>query len=197
VAYLLDADSGRATWFSAGPEQDEWTRQFFASDPERGSVGKLFPIPQRSGFPIWQGEAPKVALEAPQVDVLDDQTAGGVRTVRVNLSSPRGAPVMMLDVQPYGAIQAVTVEGKRIEPIESKTNLWSLTYYAVPEDGFQVELELDPSQAIDLQVSDQTWELTPEVLDSLDAPFQPRSQAMMPMPNFDYGTVVVKTLRVD
>jgi hypothetical protein len=123
VAYLLDADSGRATWFSAGTEQDEWTRQFFASDPERGSAGKLFPIPQRSGFPIMQGEAPAIELEAPQVDVLDDQTAGGVRTVQLNLRSPRGAPVMMLDVEPYGAIQAVTVAGKRIEPIESKRNL--------------------------------------------------------------------------
>jgi hypothetical protein len=58
-------------------------------------------------------------------------------------------------------------------------------------------LELDPSQAINLQVSDQTWELIPEVLGALDAPFQPRSTAMMPMPNFDYGTVVVKTLRMD
>jgi hypothetical protein len=197
VAYLLDADSGRATWFSAGPEQDDWTRQFFASSPERGTTGKLFPIPQRSGFPIWQGEAPKVALEAPLVDLLDDQTAGGVRTVQLSLRSPRGAPVMMLDVEPYGAVQAVTVEDKRIEPIESTRNLWSLTYYSVPADGFQVKLEIDPSQAIKLQVSDQTWELVPEVLDGLGAAVQPRSPAMMPMPNFDYGTVVVKTLRVD
>ena len=53
------------------------------------------------------------------------------------------------------------------------------------------------SQDIELQVSDQTWDLVPEVLDGLGAAFQPRSSAMMPMPNFDYGTVVVKTLRID
>jgi hypothetical protein len=196
VAYLLDADSGRATWFSGGTEQDDWTRQFFATDPEHGTAGKLFPIAKSSGFPIMQGEAPAIRLEAPQVDVLDDQTAGGVRTVQLNLRSPRGAPVMMLDVEPYGAIQAVTVGDKRIEPIESERNLWSLTYYAVPADGFQVTLEIDPSQAIDLQVSDQTWDLVPEVVDGLGAAFQPRSPDMMPMPNFDYGTVVVRTLEI-
>ena len=44
-----------------------------------------------------------------------------------------------------------------------------------------------------LQVSDQTWDLVPELLDHLGTAFRPRSEDMMPMPNFDHGTVVVKT----
>ena len=72
-----------------------------------------------------------------------------------------------------------------------------MTYYAVPTDGFELILEVDPSQAMTIQISDQTWELVPEVLNNLDTAFQPRLEDMMPMPNFDYGTVVVKTLRID
>jgi hypothetical protein len=197
VAYLLDVDSGGATWFSGGTEQDDWTGQFFATEPEHGTVGKLFPIAKSSGFPIMKGAAPQVALEAPQVAVLDDKISGGVRTVRLNVSSPRGAPVMMLDVEPYAAVRAVVMDGKRIEAIESERDLWSLTYYAVPTEGFRITLEVDPSQAIRIQVSDQTWDLVPEVLDRSGTIVQPRSLDMMPMPNFDYGTVVVKTLRID
>ena len=70
-------------------------------------------------------EAPTIGLEAPQVDVLDDQTAGGVRTLRLNLRSPRGAPVMMLDVEPYGAVQAVVIHGKRLEAIGSYSGIRS------------------------------------------------------------------------
>jgi hypothetical protein len=197
VAYLLDADAGEATWFSGGTEQDSWTRQFFTSEPELVGVGSLFPIPRRSGFPVKRGEAPTVALEPPQVEVIDDRTAGGVRTLRLQAASPRGAPVLELDVQPYGAVRAATVEGKRLEAVASTRDLWSLTYYALPENGIEVVLELDPAQEIALQVSDQTWELTPEVLASLGAPIQPRTPAMMPMPNFDYGTVVVRTLNLN
>ena len=144
-----------------------------------------------------QGKAPAIELEPPVMDVLDDQTSDGVRTLQLRSSSPKGAPIIMLDVEPYAAVQAVIIDGKRIENPESETNLWSLTYYAVPTDGFEITLEVDPSQVVTIQISDQTWELVPEVLDSLDTPFQPRPEDMMPMPNFDYGTVVVKTLRID
>jgi hypothetical protein len=197
VAYLLDADSGDATWFSAGPLQDPWTQQFFSAEPEHGAVSDLFPIGKRSRFPIMHGKAPSVPLEAPRADVLADETAGGVRRLELGLSSSRGAPVMVLDVEPYAVVQAVTIGGKRIETPESDRSLWSLTFYAVPMEGFQVVLEIDPSQAVNLQVSDQTWELVPDVLDNLDSAIQPRPEDMMPMPNFDYGTVVVKTLRTD
>ena len=107
------------------------------------------------------------------------------------------APVLTLDVEPYGAVQAVTVDGKRIETRESGRSLWSLTVYAVPRQGFEVILQVDPSQAMNLQVSDQTWKGVPGVLDSVGSSIQPRPEDMMPMPNFDYGTVVVRTLRVD
>lgn len=196
VAYLLDADSGKATWFSGGPIQDDWTGQFFSTEPERGAVGDLFPIAQSSGFPILQGEAPSLALETPEVEILSDQTSNGVRTLQLQLSSPRGAPVIVLDVQPYQAVQAAIVAGRRIESRESERNLWSLTYYAVPANGFEIILELDPSQTTTLQISDQTWELVPEVLNSLAAKIQSRSKDMIPMPNFDYGTVVVQTLSI-
>ncbi|MBC8506633.1 MAG: M28 family peptidase [Anaerolineales bacterium] len=197
VAYLLDSDSGQATWFSAGFVQDEWTRQFYTTEPELEAVGNLFPIAKSSGFPVMRGEASFVDLPAPEVEILDDQISGDMRTLKLILRSPRGAEVMLFDVEPYQAVRAATIADKRIEAPPSERHLWSLTYYAVPSEGIQITLELDPALTVQLQVSDQTWDLTADVLDSLGSEYQPRPADMMPMPNFDYGTVVVKTLTLE
>jgi len=197
IAYLLDADSGEATWFSGGTQQDSWTRQFFTTEPEHGAIRDLFPIGKGSGFPIMYSAAQSIELKSPTMEMVDDQTTGDVRKLQLNLSSPRGAPVIMLDVKPYDAVQAVILDGKRIDTIESEREIWSLTYYAVSTDGFEVILEIEPSQPINIQISDQTWYMPPDFINSLGIAIQPRPEDMMPMPNFDYGTVVVKTLRID
>jgi hypothetical protein len=193
MAYILDADTGEATWFSPSTQPDEWTTQFYSAKPEYGTLGKVFPIARSSGFPIRHGEAPAMALEAPQVEVLDDQTAGGVRTLRLRLTSPRQAPMMFLDIEPRAAVRAVAIDGQRMETPESKRNLWSLVLYTDPGEGTEITIELEPGQSLALQVSDISRELP----DIPGAVFQPRGDDMMPMPNFDYGTVVARTLLID
>jgi hypothetical protein len=192
MAYILNADTGQATWFSPGPQSDTWTTQFYSTQPERGTVGELFPIAQSSRFPILQGEAPSVAIDAPQVQVLDDQVAGGGRTLQLRLSSPRGAPIMALDVEPRAALHAVVIDGQRMDVPESEQSLWSLIHHTVPPEGIDITLEVEPSQSLTLQVSDNSRELP----DIPGTTFQPRADDMMPMPNFDYGTVVVRTLSI-
>jgi hypothetical protein len=193
MAYILNADTGQATWFSPGTQPDEWTTQFYSAEPEQGTLGKVFPVARSSGFPVRRGVAPAVALEAPQVEVLDDQTADGVRTLQLRLTSPRQAPMIFLDVEPRAAVRAATVDGQRMDTPESKRNLWSLVHYTVPAEGVEITLEVEQSQSLRLQVSDNSRELP----DIPGTAFQPRTEDMMPMPNFDYGTVVVKTLRID
>jgi hypothetical protein len=197
VAYLQNSDTGEATWFSGGYQQDSWTTQFFSSEPERSIVGDMFPIKRRSGFPVMRGDAPSAGLEAPEVNILKDETKGDLRTLDLEVISPRGAPVVMLDIEPADSVKALTLAGKRMEYSNINSDLWSLTYYAVPDDGIRLTLELTPSQPINIQVIDQTWNLTPEVLSYAETKIQPRPPEMMPMPNFDYGTVAVRTVHLD
>lgn len=192
MAYLLNADSGQATWFSPGTQLDAWTTQFYGAQPERGTMGELIPIVRRNQYPILHGEAPSVALDAPEVEVLNDQTANGVRVLQLRLRSPRQAPVIYLDVEPRAAVRAVVIDGQRINTPESEGNLWSLTYCAVPPEGIEITLEVESSQSLTLQVSDISMELP----DIPGTAFTPRPDDMMPMPDFDYGTVVVRTLEI-
>ncbi len=191
MAYFFNADTGQATWFSPGARTDAWTAQFYAADapPERGRVGDLFPLARKGDFPlILQGEAPAVALDAPQMQVLDDRAAGGVRTLRLRLSSPRGAPIMFLDVEPRAAVRAAIIEGQRIDVPSSEQSLWRLSHRTVPPEGIEITLELEPSQPLTLQVSDNSRDL-PEIPGTT---LPPRPDDTVPFPNFDYGTVVVR-----
>jgi hypothetical protein len=115
----------------------------------------------------------------------------------LEVKSLRGAPIVMLDIEPADSVKALTLDGNRMEYSDINSNLWSLTYYAVPDDGIRLTLELTPSQPINIQLIDQTWNITPEVLSYAEMDIQPRPPDMMPMPNFDYGTVAVRTVHLD
>jgi len=192
MAYILNADSGQATWFSPGSQLDSWTTQFYGAQPEQGTFGELFPIVRRDRYPILQGEAPTVTVDAPEVEILNDQTANGVRTLQLRLRSPRQAPAIYLDVEPRTAVHAVIIDGQRINTPESERNLWSLHLCGVPSEGIEITLEVEPSQPLALQITDISMELP--AIPGMTV--QPRPDDMMPMPNFDYGTVVARTLEI-
>ncbi len=190
VAYMLNADTGQATWFSPGTRPDTWTSQFLSEEPEPGYLGELFPLTLRSRLPIVKNEAPVIPLDGPEVEILDDQTVNGLRTLRLRLGSPRQAPIITLDVKPYAVVKGVMVDGQRTDnPKEGRSGLWSLVYYAVPSKGVEITLEVEPGQEFTVQVADQSFEL-PTIPGTT---FKPRTDDMMPA-NFNYGTVVVRTL---
>ena len=85
------------------------------------------------------------------------------------------------------------IDGQRIDIPESEQNLWRLSHRTVPPEGIEVTLEVESSQPLTLQVSDNSRDLP----DIPGTTFQPRSDDMVPFPNFDYGTVVVRTLTVN
>ena len=192
MAYFLNADSGQAAWLSPGPQLDRWNTPFFTAQPERVALGELFPIARSSQYPILRGEAPTVSLDAPEVEVLSDQIAGGVRILQLRLRSPRQVPIIYLDVEPRAAVRAVVIDGQRLTTPESEMNLWSLQCYGVPLEGIVITLEVDASQPLTIQIIDISWEL-PGIVGTT---FQPRPDDMMPTSNFDYGTVVVRTLEI-
>jgi len=192
VAYMLNADTGQATWFSPGRQTDIWTSQFLSAEPEPGSLGDLFPLTLRSRLPIVKNEAPAIPLDGPEVEILDDQTVNGLRTLRLRLSSPRQAPIITLDVKPYAVVKGVVVDGQRTDnPKEGRSGLWSLVYYAVPSKGVEITLEVEPGQGFTIQITDQSFEL-PTIPGTT---FKPRPDDMMPA-NFNYGTVVVRALTI-
>jgi len=112
IQYTLDVDTGQATWLSAASGPDEWTEQFFADGYTKGraafSPGYFF----GQDFDVITTEAPTINLPAPELAVLEDTTSDGVRTVRMLVTSPRGASMVHVDLNLPGDLVAATVEGR-------------------------------------------------------------------------------------
>ena len=191
VANCLNNDTRKAFWFSPNLELDPRTEQFLTSAPDHGTLSDIIPL-STSQWPVLFHAAPANVLDEPTIELVADQVTGGVRTLTLHVSSARQAPVLMLDLEPRSSVQAVTIAGQRLDVVQTSTGLWGLTYYAVPPEGIDITIESDPYQRLTIQVADNT----PQLPQMADFTVQPRAADMMPMANFDYVTMVIKTIEV-
>lgn len=179
VSYVVNSDSGKAVWASTDVQPDEWTAQFFGPGAEKGSLEEYLPASYK-GF--LKSTAPALPLSAPELTVLDDQTANGVRTLRLNLRSQDPAGYVTAPVASNTAVLAATVKGRRFvndAPRSAQSsNSWVLNYYAPPAEGFELTLEVSPAQPLKLRVVGQAYGL-PETPGS---PTTPRPDDTMPAP---------------
>jgi len=162
ILYGLNADTSQAVWASADASPDAWTSQFLTTNHRRGPLADHFPGSQR---PFLQADAPAVELAAPQVVVLGDATEGGIRTLRLRLSSPRRATVMTINVGADAQLVGGEVGGRPLsmQPISGgrADAPWSLQYYALPPEGVEVSLQVRSAGPVDVRAVDQSYGLPP------------------------------------
>jgi hypothetical protein len=142
ITYQLNADTGRAVWLSSDQHLDEWTRQFF---------------PTGTGQGPFQAQAPMVALAAPTVTLLSDTMSGGVRTLQVQVTSPRHAENAVVQVEAQGEIVAATLDGKPFDLrafSQSARQHVQFNYYALPNNGFELTLSIRSAAPVKITVQD-------------------------------------------
>ena len=90
---------------------------------------------------------------APSVSVVDDTIEGGVRRLRLRVTSPRQPWTTTITAKAEGRIQGVTVAGRDFDlaarPVEERTT-WSLDYVALPEQGVELALDLVAGETLTL-----------------------------------------------
>jgi hypothetical protein len=178
IFYGLHADTGKAIWASA--ELDQWTAQFHSQHPEKGTVPEF--LTASSGRP-WKTEAPAVPLAAPEIKLLGDSNVEGTRTLRLHVTSPRGATVMTVYVDSEVEILRVSVNDKQIDETKASAALgrkkqWSLRYYAIPPEGIDLTAEIKTSEPVKMRAVDLSYGL-PEIPGQT---FRPRPPEMIPAP---------------
>jgi len=142
ITYQLNADTGQATWLSSDQHLDDWTRQFF---------------PASTGQGPFQAQASLVALAAPTVTLLSDTMSGGVRTLQVQVASPRHAENAIVQVEAQGEIIAATLDGKPFDLrafSESARHRLQFNYYALPDKGFELGLSIRSAAPVKITVQD-------------------------------------------
>ncbi len=180
--YAVDGSTGNALWLSQDKYLDEWTRTFFPANPERRRIPEIFG--DRSGD-FWAAAAPVFALPAPAIKVLKDTTTANSRKMNIQVRSLRHAPELSLSVEGTGVISS-KVEGRLFS--QAFRPEWYLKGFGIPEEGLNIELNVQAGSPFKIRVTDFSYEL-PQT-DS-----QPRPSNMIAQPfGLSETTVVVKTI---
>ncbi|HEV2828349.1 MAG TPA: M20/M25/M40 family metallo-hydrolase [Pyrinomonadaceae bacterium] len=181
VSYVQNTDLKKAVWASTDSRADEWTTQFFGAGADKGSMLDLMPT---APVNYLKSPAPLLSLPPSEVTVLDDQTNGGVRTLRLSVKSTYPAGYIMSPADSSTEVVAATVSaaggGKRF--VNERTRAardgigWSLNFYAPPTEGLELILEVKPGSPLKLRTVDQAYGL-PEIP---GAPVKPRPAYIAP-----------------
>lgn len=159
ISYIMNADSGKAVWFTSADKPDEWASPFFAAGSERGGLTDFVPAKTDA---FLKSPAPAASLEAPQVRVLGDETADGVRNLRLSITSPRQAAKVSVYLN-AGIVEA-SVNGKKVEagaaqPQGAADAPLTLNYMAPPAEGIVLTLATKSAEPLRLSVADGSFGL--------------------------------------
>ncbi len=163
LAYALDTAAEQAHWLSADRDLDPWTAGYFPAEREQSPS---FTVPFVSV--TRQSAAPSLALPPPSLTVLDDAVRGGVRSLRVRVASPRGAPWLLAEVASPTEVIRAEVDGRRVEEsargaAAGRNVRWGFTYMGLPPGGIEWSLEVEDSGPLEIRLMDQTYELPREL----------------------------------
>ena len=185
IFYALNVNSDKAVWASLDHRSDRWTSQFLGNNVQTGSLSEYIPS-NYAGF--RKAPTATVQLEAPNIQLIGDNTMDGIRTLRLRITSARRAPVMMVTASPETEVLSYAVNQK--QSANPTGQRWGLRYYALPGDGLQLTLQTVASRPVNLSLTDQSYGLPIE----FEQQFRPRPDDLMPsiMPYSD-STLVSKS----
>lgn len=188
IFYATDADSGTAVWATWDEKLDEWTQQFFPSRPDTVLLSQYFP---EWKSPILSHRTSPVGLDAPEAELLSDETDDTVRTLSIRVSSSRGGFSMCLFADSSTRVYDSRVNGKTVDaPLDlahflgrsffpQKLPQWILYYYADSSDALELEVEVPAFRPFRMRVVDRSLGLP----QALTASLKPRPAWMIPRPN--------------
>jgi hypothetical protein len=89
--------------------------------------------------------APRINLPAPTLTVVENKQQVDIKSVRLRVASPRGAPYVHLDLRLPGELTEATVNGRPITVADIPTNRrqrFTLLYFGLPPRGAEVSLTI-------------------------------------------------------
>lgn len=188
VAYVLDANSGRASWIAVGERTDAYSAQFFTGGATRTTFAPL-PSEQASRtFPALQAAAPVVDLPLPGLALTGDTAGPAGRTMQLHLTSPRGAPNVQLGVTSTGGISRLTVAGRGVDLGGTARTQLTLQYYGLPAEGVDLTLVVGGQGPVTVAVEERSNGL-PSVP---GMSIQPRPASTMPAPFENADPTIVR-----
>ena len=116
------------------------------------------PTPERGRWPIilarkgsFTARRPRSTLPAPSIELLDDGTRDGVRTLRMRVTAPPEANLVVVEADAEAQVVGAAVNGKRV-PEEPSNNgglpAWTLNYWNPPSEGIDLTLDVKGAEPL-------------------------------------------------
>ncbi|GIF62780.1 aminopeptidase [Asanoa ishikariensis] len=186
LGYVLETDSGTATWVSVGGQDQPGVGPLLTA----GQISLADRVPPIGQEPVNSGPAPLATLAPPEVSPVAPPTdeSDGVRSVRVKIQVPAGA--YAVDVYTDTTILSATVAGA---PLAAATDTqWGFRYSAPPAEGFELTVRTRGPGPLRLRVVSSTAGLPSDV----GAPTLPADAAWSSWPVIPAQTFVVRTVEL-
>jgi hypothetical protein len=148
LTYMADFDKNQAFWVAPAHEIVPWTEEAAGGKLESGH-----PLPAYSGRPEYYRfrEAPRFALEPPEVGLVEDALANGERTLRFRIRSPRGGRQFVVGFEAEKIFQ-VSMEGQVLTPTPQSQNRATVVFMNPGPDGFEAALQVPAGSAVSVNV---------------------------------------------
>ncbi|MCX5103771.1 MULTISPECIES: M20/M25/M40 family metallo-hydrolase [unclassified Streptomyces] len=192
LGYVLESDTGKATWVSDGDTSQPTVGKLLTGEPARFEDR----IPALDDAVLANGPAKAAPLDAPLTKNASAVETEGVRTIRVRVQGPADAHTIAVHADTHAhQILDATVEGAKLTggPKRPQSDWgWSFSYAAPPTDGIDVVIRTRGKGPLPIRVVSTTAGLPDEV----GAPTLATDQSWASWPSVAGQTFVVRTFRI-
>ncbi|MGW4197536.1 M20/M25/M40 family metallo-hydrolase [Streptomyces sp. NPDC005004] len=152
LGYVLESDTGKATWVGLGDTSERTVGPFLGKHPVRYDDR----VPPLSGVALPNGVAKAARLDLPRAEDISVTEAGGVRTIRMRVKAPADSYSLAVyaDTGDHEILGA-SVEGRRISGGRNHPHGkwgWGVTYAAPPADGLDIVVRARGAGPLPLRV---------------------------------------------
>lgn len=197
LVYILDTDSGVASWNTYDELLDSWTGSYFSEDSEELKADARFSSKYNSGFKKTV-QAGVVDIPEPYVGVTQTATVNGRSSYLVKIAPNRNINRIELFAPREVNFEEFEVNGLQGRPLTGEPgayhifkNRWSdrlLTYYAANRDTLELNFTVEQGILPEIML----YEASHDLLDNEDLQVDFRTAAMIPRPFVLNDAVVVK-----
>ncbi|WP_079027028.1 M20/M25/M40 family metallo-hydrolase [Embleya scabrispora] len=192
LGYVLESDTGKATWVSLGDTSQPTVGKLLTGEPARYDDR----VPSLGGLALANGAARTAPLDTPSTKDVSVAEADGVRTIRVRIQAPADAHTIDVhaDTGAHEILDA-TVEGAKLAggPKHPERGWgWSFSYAAPPADGIDVVIRTRGNGPLPLRVMSTAVGLP----NGAGAPAPAPDESWASWPSVAGQTFVVRTFRL-
>ena len=157
IFYAFNADTGKAVWAGDASQPDDRVTRLLAGSTEKGSLADFAYLKKSREYSL--NAAPLPQSSSPEISVVDDKSADGIRTLKMRVFSPRQAGIVALYLDSSAQVLNASVNNTPVT--EEPKDHWGMQIDGVPKQGVEVQMQVKATEQLKLRLVDQTIGLPP------------------------------------